>query len=386
MIASSTVYENKVYLYSAPGRTELGGNHTDHQHGSVLAAAVDLDTRAEVTLNSDNVIRIRSEGFPYCEISLSQLAAREEERNTTASLVRGVAFGFSQEEHILRGFDADVSSSVLPGSGLSSSAAFEVLIGTIINHLSGCGKTPTEIARIAQRAENDFFGKPCGLMDQMTSAVGGCIAIDFHDPDNAVITPVLFDFSTCGYTLCIIDTGADHADLTEEYAAIPLEMNAVARFFGQDCLRNVEEEHFYRNLAELRRSVGDRAILRSIHFFEEDKRVERQVKALNGGDFEEFLRCVNSSGSSSWRLLQNITSSKATSHQDVAFTLALARKLLCGKGACRVHGGGFAGTVQAFVPDDALDDFRAGIEDVLGEKSCHALSVRGQGGVFMGER
>ena len=373
------------HVFSAPGRTELGGNHTDHQHGRVLAAAVELDTRAAVALNGTSRIRVLSEGYPVCEVDLRDLAVRPEERNTTAALIRGVAAGFAGRGCSLAGFDACVTSTVLPGSGLSSSAAFEVLLGTAINHLFSCGADAVEIAKIAQYAENVYFGKPCGLMDQMASSVGGCVAIDFADPAAPVVTPVDFDFSACGHRLCIIDSGASHADLTDEYAAVPGELAAVSGFFGKAVLRDVPEDAFYAALPELRRTAGDRAVLRAIHVYDENRRVEAQVAALQRGDFSAFLHYVNLSGHSSQELLQNVIPTGATAHQEVALALALARHLLGGRGACRVHGGGFAGTIQAFVPDDLLEGFRAGMEAVLGQGACHVLAIRKAGGTVVEE-
>ena len=373
------------HVFSAPGRTELGGNHTDHQHGRVLAAAVELDTRAAVALNGTSRIRVLSEGYPVCEVDLRDLAVRPEERNTTAALIRGVAAGFAGRGCSLAGFDACVTSTVLPGSGLSSSAAFEVLLGTAINHLFSCGADAVEIAKIAQYAENVYFGKPCGLMDQMASSVGGCVAIDFADPAAPVVTPVDFDFSACGHRLCIIDSGASHADLTDEYAAVPGELAAVSGFFGKAVLRDVPEDAFYAALPELRRTAGDRAVLRAIHVYDENRRVEAQVAALIRGDFQDFLHYVNLSGFSSQNLLQNVIPTGATAHQEVALALGLARHLLSGRGACRVHGGGFAGTIQAFVPDDLLEGFRRGMEAVLGQGACHVLAIRKAGGTVVEE-
>ena len=372
--------------FSAPGRTEISGNHTDHQRGCVLAAAVDLHTRAAVKANGSKTIRILSAGYPMTEIMLTDLSPVEAEKNTTAALVRGVAARFAQLGYEVGGFDAYVESSVLPGSGLSSSAAFEVLTGTVINYLFCGGKLPQpEIAKIGQYAENVFFGKPSGLMDQMASAVGGMVHIDFGDKENPVITPLDFDFAKTGYALCIIDSGADHADLTDEYAAIPREMQAVCRHFGKEVLREVAEEEFYVNLSALREKCGDRAVLRCIHIFEENRRVTKQKEALQAGDFETFLQLVKESGRSSWVYLQNVLTTGATQNQAVAVALALCEKYLQGRGAYRVHGGGFAGTVQAFVPMDMVEGFRENVEKVLGKGACHILSVRPQGGVEMKE-
>ena len=369
------------YLFSAPGRTEICGNHTDHQRGAVLAAAVDLETVADVTLNGSNTIRVCSEGYPAVEIDLADLSIHSDEINTTAALVRGVAAEFVRRGAELKGFDASVRSTVLPGSGLSSSAAFEVLIGTICNELFfDCRLTPVEIAQIGQYAENVYFGKPCGLMDQTASSVGNLVFIDFEDPESPVVEKINFDFSQSGHALCIIDSGADHADLTDEYAAIPGELKALCALFDRQVLRQIPESEFLTALPRLRRQVPDRAILRAIHFYQENKRVFRQAAALKQGDFDTFLQLTKESGRSSWMYLQNITPSGAVAHQDMGIALALCDTLLGGRGAFRVHGGGFAGTVQAFVPMDMLDDFKTGIETVLGEGSCHVLHIRPNGG------
>ena len=370
--------------FSAPGRTEIGGNHTDHQRGQVLAAAVDLDTVAAVRENGTNRIRMVSAGYPRCEIDVRELTPREEEINTTSALIRGVAARFAQLGCRVRGFDAYCESTVLPGSGLSSSAAFEVLIGTVINHLFfAAGIMPAEIARIGQYAENVFFGKPCGLMDQTASAVGNLVTIDFFDQDHPVIQSVSFDFADCGHALCIIDTRASHADLTDEYAAIPEELKTVAAFFGQEVLTQVNEADFFAAIPQLREKCGDRAVLRAIHFYQENARVPKQVAALERGDFDGFLKLVKQSGHSSYMYLQNVIPAGAQTHQAVALTLALCEHYLKGRGACRVHGGGFAGTVQVFVPMDILDTFRAGVDSVLGQGACHVLKIRPQGGVEM---
>ena len=369
------------YVFSAPGRTEISGNHTDHQLGCVLAGAVDLDTRAACGKNSDNVIRVLSEGYPMCTVELSSTQIRPEEKNTTASLIRGVAARIMDMGGKVGGFDAYVTSTVLPGSGLSSSAAYEVLLGTVINGMYDCGLTPVQIAQIGQYAENVYFGKPSGLMDQTASSVGNIIGIDFGDRDDPVIEPLSFDFSKCGHALCIVDSHASHADLTDEYAAIPVEMRKVAAIFGKEVLRQVDEAEFYASLPLVRSKAGDRAAMRAMHFFEENKRVKAQIQALKDNDFDAFLDGVRSSGLSSWRFLQNVTPAGYIEHQELAFSLCLAERLLGGRGACRVHGGGFAGTIQAFVPDDMLDEFKAGIDSVLGEGSCHVLSIRKDGGV-----
>ena len=368
--------------FSAPGRTEIGGNHTDHQRGHVLAAAVNLDTRAAVRVNDTGTIRILSKGYPMSVVELNNLTPVEAEINSTPALIRGVAARFTQLGCQVKGFDAYCESTVLPGSGLSSSAAYEVLIGTIINHLFFDGRiSQPEIAQIGQYAENVFFGKPCGLMDQTASAVGNMVTIDFFDKENPVITPVSFDFSSCGHALCIIDSGADHADLTDEYAGITNELKAVCAHFGKEVLSQIPEAEFYAAVPALRQKCGDRAILRAIHFYQDDRRVPKQVEALKQGDFDTFLTLVKESGRSSWMYLQNVIPAGYKAHQDVAVALALCEHYLQGKGGFRVHGGGFAGTIQAFVPFEILDSFVAGMDAALGEGACHVLSIRPEGGV-----
>lgn len=368
--------------FSAPGRTEIGGNHTDHQRGHVLAAAVNLATNAAVRINGTNIIRIQSQGYPLCQVDVTDLEVKPGEINSTPALIRGVAARFAQLGCKVKGFDAYVESTVLPGSGLSSSAAYEVLIGTIINHLFFNGKvSQPEIAKIGQYAENVFFGKPCGMMDQTASAVGGLVTIDFFKKDKPEIRSVNFDFASCDHALCIIDSGADHTDLTDEYAAVPSEIKAVAAYFGKEVLTQIDEQDFYAAIPELRKTCGDRAVMRCIHFYQENARVPKQVAALERGDFDSFLQLIKESGHSSWMYLQNVIPAGNKEHQDVAVSLALCEHYLQGKGAYRVHGGGFAGTVQAFVPFGILEDFRAGIDAVLGEGACHVLSIRPQGGV-----
>ena len=370
--------------FSAPGRTEIGGNHTDHQRGRVLAAAVNLDTRAAVAVSGTKEVRILSKGYPLCTVSLDTLVPQDSEINTTPALVRGVCARFAELGCRVEGFDAYCESTVLPGSGLSSSAAFEVLIGAIVNGLFFEGKiSQPEIAQIGQYAENVFFGKPCGLMDQMASAVGNLVTIDFGDKDHPVIEPVDFDFSSCGHALCIIDSQASHADLTDEYAAIPGELKQVCAFFGKEVLTQVPEQDFYAAIPALRKVCPDRAILRAIHVYQDNARVPRQVQALRDGDFGAFLNLVKQSGYSSYMYLQNVIPAGYTEHQDVAVTLALCEHYLHGRGAYRVHGGGFAGTVQAFVPFDLLEEFRSGLDAALGQGACHVLSIRPQGGVEM---
>ena len=371
-------------LYSAPGRTEIGGNHTDHQHGRVLAGSVNIDMIAAAAPNSLNQLRVQSEGYDLCVIDLADLAARKEEENTTMSLLRGECEAFRQRGAALSGLDVYVASNVPKGSGVSSSAAFEVLIGVILNDCFMTKKvSPIEIAQIGQWAENVYFGKPCGLMDQMASSVGNIITIDFASPAKPVVEPVAVDFSKAGLALCILDSGADHADLTDEYAAIPAECRAVAAVCGGEVLRDVPFETFLAKLPECRRQCGDRAVLRAFHVYADNDRVAKQVAALHDGDFDTFLSLVNESGCSSWEYLQNVIPAGYKEHQEVGVTIAAAKHLLGDKGAVRVHGGGFAGTVQAFVPVEMLDEFKAGMEAILGEGRCHVLSIRPEGGAVL---
>ncbi len=370
-----------VALFSAPGRTEIGGNHTDHQRGRVLCGSVDLDTLACAAPNGSRLVRIDSQGYPQVVVDLADLSPRPEEKNTSAALVRGVAARLAELGFALSGFDACVTSNVLSGSGLSSSAAYEVLVGNIFNHFS-CGGAldPVAIAKAGQYAENVYFGKPCGLMDQMGSSVGGCVAIDFADPADPAVERVDYDFSQSGHALCIVDTGSCHADLTDDYAAIPAEMGTVAAYFGKTVLREVPEERLMEALPAVRAACGDRAVLRAMHFYEDDRRAAEEARALAEGDFGSFLSLVNESGLSSALHLQNTWSPAAPQDQAVTVALAVGRRLLDGTGAIRVHGGGFAGTIQAFVPLEKLERFKAGMEAVLGRDKCHVLRIRPQGG------
>ena len=370
--------------FSAPGRTEVSGNHTDHQRGRVLAGAVNLDTVAAVRLNGTKMIRIQSKGYPMCEVSLEELNPVEAEINSTPALIRGVAARFVQMGCEVQGFDAYCESTVLPGSGLSSSAAYEVLIGTIINHMFFGGKvSQPEIAQIGQYAENVFFGKPCGLMDQTASAVGGLVTIDFSDKNHPDIRPVNVDFGAYGHALCIIDSRADHADLTDEYAAVTQELKAVCAHFGKEVITEIDEADFYAAIPALRETCGDRAVMRGIHEYNENRRVVKQVACLESGDFEGFLKLTKESGYSSWMYLQNVIPAGYVQQQAMAVALGLCEHYLNGRGAYRVHGGGFAGTVQAFVPHDLLDTFKAGIDAALGEGACLILNIRPHGGVEM---
>ncbi|MBD5169745.1 MAG: galactokinase [Oscillibacter sp.] len=373
-------------LFSGPGRTEIGGNHTDHQHGRALCGSVDMDMLACAAPNGLRVVRIDSEGYPLLEIDLDDLTPKEEEKNTSAALVRGVAAKIEELGYPLSGFDACAASTVLSGSGISSSAAYETLVANIFNYFCCGGRLdPVTIAKVGQYAENVYFGKPCGLLDQMGSSVGGAVFLDFKDPAEPIVEQVNFDFSRCSHTLCIVDTCSSHDDLTDDYAAITREMGAVAAHFRKKVLRDVPETDFRRELPALREECGDRAVLRAIHFYGDDRRAEQEAQALKDGDFARFLSLVNASGLSSSLCLQNTWSVSNTRQQAVPLTLELGRELLEGTGAIRVHGGGFAGTIQAFVPNEKLDRFKAGMEALLGEGKCHILHIRPQGGCVVAE-
>ena len=372
----------EVAVFSAPGRTEVGGNHTDHNHGKVLAASVNLDAVAVAAVNDENIVRVKSEGYKMDVADLSDLGVMPNERGRSASLVRGVCAGFKNRGYKIGGFDAATASDVLSGSGLSSSAAFEVLLGTMLNHLYNDGKvSAVEIAQIAQFAENEYFGKPCGLMDQMACSVGGFVQIDFKDPAVPVINKVDFDFASCNHALCIVDTGGNHADLTDEYAAVRGEMETAASKLGEAVLRDVDRAEFEKNISVIRDSAGDRAVLRALHFFNENERVDKQAEALAKGDFAEFKSLIIESGFSSYMYNQNVYTCKAPSSQPVSLALAMCQDILKGKGAWRVHGGGFAGTIQAFVPAELLEEFKTKICAVFGEKSCYVLNIRPEGGI-----
>lgn len=367
-------------LFSTPGRTEIGGNHTDHQRGCVLAGAISLDVIAAVSRNNQNVIRVLSKGYPADLIDLVDLRVKEREKNRSAALIRGVAAKIQKMGYPLGGFDAYTTSDVLSGSGLSSSAAFEVLISCIINALF-CKEelSPVELAMISQYAENEYFGKPSGLMDQTACAAGDCIQIDFKEPGKPVGHRIDFDLNGYGYRLAIIHCGANHAYLTDDYASVPADMTAVARAFGKDVLREVEEEEFYANLSMIRQSCGDRALLRAAHFFAENKRVGNMAQAILDHDIDSFFALVNESGRSSYELLQNIYSDKNPREQGLAVGLCLAERILAGTGACRVHGGGFAGTIQAYVKNELLDEFVSKMEAVFGAGNCYILNIRKPG-------
>lgn len=377
----------EIRLFSAPGRTEVGGNHTDHQHGAVLAGSVDLDVIAVVAENNDNTVRIKSQGYDMDVIDLNDLEPCEKEYGRASALIRGMCAIIKQEGFKIGGFNAYTTSNVLKGSGLSSSAAFEVLVGVILSHLFNNGAIdPVEIAKIAQKSENIYFGKPCGLMDQMASSVGGFTAIDFNDPKAPIIEKVDFDLAAHNHSLCIVNTGGNHADLTGDYAAITDECKAVSNEMGKDFLRDVDIDEFYKNIPALREKCGDRAVLRAIHFFDENQRAVAEKDALKNNKFDEFLNIVKESGCSSYRFLQNVFSVSAPKEQGLSLALALTERFLGDKGACRVHGGGFAGTIQAFVPNDMLDGYKNMIESVFGEGNCYVLNIRPVGGYALSEK
>ena len=374
-------------FFSAPGRTELGGNHTDHQHGRVLAASVDLDDLAAAARTDTGRFRVLSEGYPLLDVDLTDLAPKLEEQNGSAALLRGVAARFVQLGCAFdgAGLDVYVVSDVPGGSGLSSSAAFEVLLGAVVNGLLFGGRfSAVELAQIGQYAENVYFGKPSGLLDQTACSVGGVVAVDFADPSAPAVERIDLDLRAAGYALCILDSRADHADLTGEYAAITEELRAVSAHFGKSVLRDVPEADFTAAIPALRREAGDRAVLRAMHFYAENDRAAEQAAALKAGDFGRFLRLVSDSGRSSALYLQNVVPAGQTQNQALMFAIALAERILAGRGAARVHGGGFGGTAQAFVPLDMLDSFKAQVEAALGEGTCHVLSVRPVGGVKIG--
>lgn len=371
-------------LCSAPGRTEICGNHTDHQHGHVLAAAVNLDFLACVSPNGTQTVHFQSEGWPMTTVDLSDLKQQEAEKETTASLVRGVMAELAKAGYTIGGFDMYAVSNVLPGSGLSSSAACEILLGVAGNHLFCQDELDAvTLAKIGQKAENQYFGKPSGLMDQTASSVGDAVAIDFADPSAPIVRSVTANLEELGLALCIVDCGADHAALTGEYASIPREMEKVAAFFGKKVLREVQEEEVLKAMPQLRRAVGDRAVLRALHFYADDRRAVEEADALERRDRDAFLQLVKESGRSSWELLQNITPAGAVEAQDMAIALEAAEIALNGKGACRVHGGGFAGTIQAFVPTESVSEFCEKMELMLRKGCCHVLNIRPAGGIVL---
>ena len=371
--------DREVSLYTVAGRSELSGNHTDHNRGCVVAASISLDVIAVASATSDGIVHVKSEGFGEDTVVLSEYTAPVEEKfGTSESIIAGMCAGFKMNGHKTGGFVAYTTSSVLKGSGLSSSAAFEDMIGTIESHLYNNGEVSNvEIAKLAQYAENKFFGKPCGLMDQVACAYGGAVAIDFEDTKNPVITPIDFDFTGAGYNLCIVSTGGNHADLTDDYASVPAEMKAVAAYLGKEVLRETDEDAVIAAIPALREKLGDRAILRALHFFNENKRVEAQKNALIKGDIETFFENVKASGRSSFCYLQNVYTTKNVGEQGLSLALCLAEKVLSGKSAAwRVHGGGFAGTIQAFVKTEDVAALKSVMDACFGKGACMVLNIR----------
>ena len=373
-----------LHLFSAPGRSEIGGNHTDHQHGCALAAAVNLDVAAVVSFHSDGVIRLYSEGYFMSEVDLSDLEAHDDEKGKSIALIRGIAARFAEMGVEIEGFDAYTVSDVLSGSGLSSSAAFETLVGSVIDSYYNGGRAgAVEIAKIGQYAENVYFGKGSGLLDQMVCSVGGFVALDFIDTDEPKVEKLFFDFEAAGYRLCVTDTKGSHSDLTDDYVAVPDEMKAVAAYFGKRYLREADRDEFYAAIPQLHGRISDRAVLRSIHFFGENERALLEAEALKAGDIDRFFDLYRQSADSSANLLQNLYSTKKPSEQGIPLALAVSRLVLGDKGAARVHGGGFAGTIQAFVPIDKTDEYVGRMNALFGDGSCYVLRIRPVGGIML---
>ena len=374
--------QREVALFSAPGRTEIGGNHTDHNHGLVLAGGISLDAIAVAAKNDDGVIRIKSAGYPMDEVDCTDLAVKAEEEGRSKAIVRGIAARFKELGYNVGGFDATTASQVLSGSGLSSSAAFEVLVCTMLNYLYNDGKVdPVEIAKISQYSENVYFGKPCGLLDQMACSVGGFVRIDFEDTSKPIIEKIDFDFGKFDHSLVIVDTKGSHSDLTDEYAAVRSEMEAVAGYFGKSVLREVDKDDVLKNAGDIAKKISERAVLRALHFYGENEKVIAQTKALKEGDFDSFKELIIASGRSSYMYNQNVYTCKAPKNQPLSLALMVSEQILSGKGAWRVHGGGFAGTIQAFVPNDLIGEYTDAMKSIFGDDACYVLSIRPFGGV-----
>ncbi len=370
-----------IRIFSAPGRTEVGGNHTDHQHGSVVAGGVDMDVISIVGINNSNTIRVKSKGYDMDVIEVDDLSKNDKENGRASALIRGVCAKFVEMGYEISGFNAYTTSNVLKGSGLSSSAAFEVLIGNILNNLFAKSEVSAiEIAKIGQFAEREYFGKPCGLLDQMASSLGGFTYADFNNPQDPITETINLDIRDFGYTLCVVDTGGNHANLTQDYADITIECKQISNALGVEFLREADIDKFYSSLADLRNQFGERAVLRAFHFFNEQERVLKQREALLKGDFKAFLKLVNESGQSSFDYLQNLYSTTAVKEQGLSLAIALTKKFLGDDGACRVHGGGFAGTIQCYIPTSRLDEYKQMIEAVYGKDTCSVLSIRPVGG------
>ena len=374
----------EVCIFSAPGRSEIGGNHTDHQHGKVLACAINRDAIAVVKRSDMEEIRLISDASEEIVVNLADLVIKEDEKGTTLSLIKGVLAGFLERSYRIGGFHAYVTSDVLIGSGVSSSAAFETLIGSILSGLyNEMSISSTDIAIIGQYAENVYFGKPCGLMDQMACSTGSLVYIDFKEPKAPVVEKISFDMENYGYSLCITDTKGSHADLTDEYAAVPEEMKRVARYFEKEVLVDVSFESLMENMTEIREKTSDRCVLRALHFLAENKRVEKEVDALKSGNLTEFFVTVKASGDSSYKYLQNVYSVKDVHQQNVSLALALSEAVLADNGVCRVHGGGFAGTIQAFVKNEAVKEYQSYMNQVFGQDACSVFKIRNYGGLMV---
>ncbi len=370
-----------VIVTSAPGRTEVCGNHTDHNNGKVLAASINLDAVAVCAKNDDGIVHVRSKGHAANVVDTCELLPNEKEFGRSTALVRGVIAKIAEMGYKIGGFDAVTTSDVMGGSGLSSSAAFEVLLGTTLSYLYNDGIiSAVDIAKTAQYSENVFFGKPCGLLDQMASSVGTFVTIDFESTENPIIKKVDFDFSKSGHSLCILDTGGNHSDLTGDYAAVRTEMESVAKAMGKNVLREIEFDDFKKAIPQLVGKVNDRALLRAFHFYKDNKRVDSAVSALESGDFEAFKTAITESGRSSFMYNQNVYSPKNPTQQKLSLALCVTEDILAGRGAFRVHGGGFAGTIQAFVPNDLLAEYKEKTEAIFGKGSCHVLIIRPVGG------
>ena len=376
--------DREVSLFSAPGRTEICGNHTDHNHGLVLAASISLDAIAVASKNDENIIRIKSAGYPQDEVDCTDLEIKENEKGRSQGIIRGVVARFKQLGYNVGGFDATTASQVLSGSGLSSSAAFEVLVCTMLNYLYNDGKVdPVEIAKISQWSENVYFGKPCGLLDQMACSVGGFVSIDFEDTNKPVINKIDFDFASSGHSLCIVDTKGSHSDLTDDYAAVRSEMEDVASFFGKKVLRECTKADVLKNAGAIKEKLNERAVIRALHYYGENERVVKQADALSKGDFETFKSLIIESGRSSYMCNQNVYTCKKPTNQPLSLALAVSEEILSGKGAWRVHGGGFAGTIQAFVPESSVEEYTSALKSIFGDDSCYVLSVRPFGGISL---
>ena len=374
--------KREVALFSAPGRTEIGGNHTNHNHGLVLAGGISLDAIAVAAKNDDGIIRIKSAGYPMDEVNCNDLEVKAEENGRSQSIIRGIAARFKELGYNVGGFDATTASQVLSGSGLSSSAAFEVLVCTMLNYLYNDGKVdPVEIAKISQYSENVYFGKPCGLLDQMACSVGGFVRIDFEDTSKPVIEKIDFDFGKFDHSLVIVDTKGSHSDLTDEYAAVRSEMEAVAGYFGKSVLREVDKADVLKNAGDIAKKISERAVLRALHFYGENEKVIAQTKALKEGDFDSFKDLIIASGRSSYMYNQNVYTCKSPKNQPLSLALMVSEQILSGKGAWRVHGGGFAGTIQAFVPNDLIGEYTEAMKSIFGDDACYVLSIRPFGGV-----